>query len=210
MNGCRPRSVSEDVSVPAAILSLFLMFMFAGVTSGHAQSAAPAQPSPQAQAQAAPNDDNLAEAARKVRAKKAKSAPRKVYTDDDVSRSGSGVSVVGQAASGKSDEQRGRAGAQAAGNSGKLDEEYWRSRARELHYEIDARDQKIARIKEDIKKNGSSGFDASSGLQQNVIYVDDKNARIQKLEKEKAEFQKKLDELQEEGRKAGAPAGWFR
>ena len=43
-----------------------------------------------------------------------------------------------------------------------------------------------------------------------MAYVRDRNAQIQKLQKKRADLQKKLDELEEEGRKAGAEPAWFR
>jgi len=43
-----------------------------------------------------------------------------------------------------------------------------------------------------------------------VIMVEDRNAEIKKLEDRKADLQNSLDQLAEEGRKAGADSGWFR
>lgn len=208
------RNASRNVFPQFFIPLLLVMLSFAVVSRGKGQSSPPVPPTSQAESPATPQKDSLADAARKARAKKGKFSPLKVYTDDDVSgnQGGSGVSVVGQqsGAGGSADAAKGDAGSQAGTKSGKSDEEFWRSKARRLHDQMAAVDQEIAKLQDDIRKNGSSGFDASSGLQQNVIYVDDKNARVQKLQNHKADLQKQLDQLQEEGRKAGAPAGWFR
>ena len=40
--------------------------------------------------------------------------------------------------------------------------------------------------------------------------VEDRNMEIKRLNDQKAELQKQLDDLAEEGRKAGADSGWFR
>jgi hypothetical protein len=49
-----------------------------------------------------------------------------------------------------------------------------------------------------------------SGAQAGVIFVEDRNAQIQQVQKQKEGFERQLDELTEEGRKAGADSGWFR
>ena len=90
------------------------------------------------------------------------------------------------------------------------DEGYWRGKARGLLDQIAATDQQIGKTKEEIKKYGGDGFDATSGLKDNIIYIDNRNAKVQQLEKRKADLEKKLDQLQEEGRKAGAEPAWFR
>ena len=68
----------------------------------------------------------------------------------------------------------------------------------------------MAQLNEDIKKYGSAGIDVASGLRDGVAYVRDRHAQIQKLQKKKADLRQKLDELEEEGRKAGAQPAWFR
>lgn len=90
------------------------------------------------------------------------------------------------------------------------DEAYWRGKARELLDEIAALDQEIAKTKDEIKKYGADGFDATSGLQKNIIYIDNRSSKVQQMEKRKADLGKKLDQLQEDGRKAGASPAWFR
>ena len=56
----------------------------------------------------------------------------------------------------------------------------------------------------------ANGFDVTTGMKDNIAYINDRNGQLKDLEKRKVDLQKQLDELQDEGRKAGAPASWFR
>ncbi len=165
-----------------------------------AQSATPDQP-PQ-------KEDSLAEAARKAKVKKTPPAKGKVYTEDDLSgMKGPGVSVVGEAP--KTGARRVRP-MEPVGDRGENSEEYWRGRAQEILGKIAAADEAIAKTKDDIKKYGSGGFDVTTGMKDNIAYINDRNGQLKDLEKRKASLEKQLEELQDEGRKAGAPASWFR
>ena len=170
------------------------------------------QPSSQAQStnptQPPPKEDSLAEAARKAKEKKSATAKGKVYTEDDISSlKGPGVSVVGEAP--KKGARRSPS-TDPDGDGGQNNEEYWRGRAREILDQITAVDEEIAQKKEEIKKYGSGGFDVTTGMKQNIAYINDRNGQVKLLEKHKADLQKQLDDLQEEGRKAGAAPSWFR
>ena len=155
--------------------------------------------------------DSLAETARKAREKKAKQDPPKVYTEEELSRlSSHGVSVVGEG---------NRPGGNSAGDryvpdrrdqSRNREEAYWRGRARTILSQMAATDQQIEKVKEEIKKYGNGGFDPSTGLGKNVIYVDDRQSQLKRLEQQRANLDKQMDQLQEEGRKAGAQPSWFR
>jgi hypothetical protein len=169
-------------------------------SSTQAQPATPGQP-PQ-------KEDSAAEAARKAKAKKPAAAKGKVYTEDDLSgMKGPGVSVVGEAP--KKGARRARP-TDPGGDGGENSEQYWRGRAQEILGQIAAVDQAIASMKDDIKKYGSGGFDVTTGMKDNIAYINDRNGQLKNLEKGKADLEKQLDELQDEGRKAGAPASWFR
>ena len=172
-----------------------------------------AQSQPAASTPPQPQQDSVGEAARK--AKKAKAQPGKVYTDEDVAGMPGTVSVVGQAGSGSSgltepgdsSVQQKKGGASKSGND---QEAFWRGKARPIREKMAAIDQAMDKLREDIKKSGGAGFDASSGLKQNVIYIEDRNGQLKNLEKKKQELQTQLDELEEVGRKAGALPAWFR
>lgn len=164
------------------------------------------------------SEDSVAEAARKAKAGRAKSKPRKVYTEDDLSGLKKGtISVVG--------EESAPAAAQAEDAtalpllsleaspgpvSGERDEAYWRERAGKLRGEVADLDQQIEIVKDEIRKGGGAGFDPQSGLGQSVIYYTDRNTRLQRLEARRAELQKQMDALLDEARKAGVPPGWLR
>jgi hypothetical protein len=152
--------------------------------------------------------DSLAEAARKAKANKPAAAKGKVYTEDDLSgMKGPGVSVVGDAPN---------KGARRArptdpdGDGGESSEEYWRGRARQFLDAIAQTEEQIGQKKEEIKKFGSGGFDVTTGMKDNIAYINDRNGQLKDLEKRKAGLEKQLDDLQDEGRKAGASPAWFR
>ncbi len=171
------------------------------------------QSSSQTQSQPPQKQESAADAAKKAEKEKAK--PKKVYTEEDLAgMRGKGVSVVGEdqpAGAGGSETSKANAKTKAAvvPMSGQ-DEEYWRGKARALLGRIAVTEQRIEAKKEEIKKQGSGGFDITTGMKDNIAYIHDRNAQLQELEKHKADLQKQLDQLQDEGRKAGAPASWFR
>jgi hypothetical protein len=176
---------------------------------------AAAQSEPQMQDQSAPPAESLGEAARRARAQKAKTATAKVYSDDSVSTlSGHGVSVVGDGKAGSGsysgDSYSGGGGGGAAQGSAGSQESYWRGRANAIRGQMAQCDQKISEIQDEIAKHGAVTVDPMSGAQAGVIFVEDRNAQIQQVQKQKEGFERQLDELAEEGRKAGADSGWFR
>ncbi len=180
--------------------------------------------------QSAPAGDSLAEAARQARARKAKAAAGaganapKVYTEDKLSQlSGHGVSVVGDGNAGGSgssgnESSYSNAGANSGGNSdangagggGANGEQYWRGRAKTIRDQMARCDQEISNLQDEIAKYGAVSVDPQSGAMQSIIYVNDRNAKIRQIEEQKAGLQAQLDALEDEGRKAGADAGWFR
>lgn len=197
------------------IASLVLLLGLAGAALG--QSQGPPKSDKQAQQQTSgqgaasspagdsQKQDSVAEAAAKARVKK----PKKVYGEDDLKNLSGGVSVVGDAKAGSDRSAQDVTSATPASN-GKDAEKQWRARAQQIHAQLDATDEQIKNLKEDIKKNGASGFDAQSGMKQGVVYIDDKNARLQKLESKKKSLQQALDQLQEEARRAGVDSDWVR
>jgi hypothetical protein len=177
---------------------------------------------PQMESQEAPPPESLGEAARRARAQKAAAPPAKVYTEDKVARlSGHGVSVVGDGnqsgdlsdgenAENSEHELNGTGPAKANAPSGNADEKMWREKARAIHDQMAQIDDRISKIQEEIQKYGAVSFDPASGVRQNIIYIEDRNAQIKQLEEQKSKLQSQLDSLEEEGRKAGADSGWFR
>lgn len=183
-----------------------------GAAAGGQTQAANSQSQYQMQDQSAPAGDSLAEAARRAKAAKPKTAAPRVFTDDSVTHlSGHGVSVVGDTSAGQSGyeevEQTSDNGEQPAGAS---KEEYWRGRARQIRDQMAQIDRQIVGLREEIAKQGAVSVDPQSGLQAGVIYVTDRNAQIKELEGRKDGLQKQMEALEDEGRKDGADSGWFR
>jgi hypothetical protein len=177
--------------------------------------------------QSAPAVDSLAEAARQARARKAKAAAGaganapKVYTEDKLSQlSGHGVSVVGDGNAGGSgpssseessySEVGAGSGGSAAAGAGSNGEEYWRGKAKAIRDQMAQCDQEISKLQDEIAKYGAVSVDPQSGAMQSIIYVNDRNAKIKQIQDRKDSLQVQLDALEDEGRKAGADAGWFR
>jgi hypothetical protein len=214
---------SQNAAVLAGILLVSLVMacpLAAFAQSSSSQPSSPSSPQsttqPKTPSDAQPatldpspqKEDSLAEAARKAKAKKPPAAKGKVYTEDDLSgMKGPGVSVVGEAP------RKGTRRAQPTGPDGDEEpnsEQYWRGRARQILDAIAQTEEQIAQKKDEIKKLGSGGFDVTTGMKNNIAYIHDRNAQLKELENRKADLQKQLDELQDEGRQAGAPASWFR
>lgn len=167
----------------------------------------PQETQAQSENQSQQKEDSVAGAARKAKEKKNAASQRKVFTEDDLSRmKKDGISVVGGESkqSTENTSASGRKGSDEPNSEG-----YWRSKTQPILEKLADVDKQIAQLKDDIKKYGSGGIDISTGLKYNVAYVNDRNGQIQKLEKKQADLQKQLDDLQEEGRKAGAEPAWF-
>jgi hypothetical protein len=180
-----------------------------------AQTSAPASAEPQLQDQSAPQDQSLGAVARQAKAQKAKSEPAKVYTEDKLAGlSGHGVSSVGSGNSGGGGSYGGNAYNNAAASGGGQslgsNESYWRGRANGIRGQMAQLDAQIAGIREEIKKKGAVTVDPMSGASAGVIYIEDRNRQIRQIEDQKAKLQQSLEDLAEEGRKAGADSGWFR
>jgi hypothetical protein len=216
----RTASTGQFRRIFCGLLALLWPFAaaFAQSSSSLQQSSSSSQQSPQqtpppSQAPPAtpdqpPKPDSLAEAARKAKANKPASAKNKVYTEDDLSQlKGPGVSVVGDPP--RKDARRSQP-TDPDGDGGEDSEQYWRGRAQQILEAIAQTDEQIAQKKEEIKKLGSGGFDVTTGMKDNVAYINDRNGQLKELENRKLGLQKQLDDLADEGRKAGAPASWFR
>lgn len=190
---------------------LMLLAFAASSPLAFCQSQPASQPSqPPSQSQPQPKDDSNGDATKKTE----KPKPKKVYTEEDLSKIQGGVSVVGDSNPAAPSSNGAKTGASKDAGGPKIvpmsgqDENYWRGRAKEILDQIAAIDQEIAKTNDDIKKYGPEGFDAASKL--GVIYIDNRGTKVQQLEKKKSELGKKLDQLQEDGRKAGAPPEWLR
>jgi hypothetical protein len=176
-----------------------------------ASSASSSQSSTDPQMQTVEGDKpvSLAEAARRAKAQKPKTDSGKVMTEEDLhSLHGGGVSVVGGSSSGRNSyTPTYTTGAPSARDQ---EEQMWRSRARAIMDQMEQVDRAIETTKAEIAKYGGVGFDPSSGLKQNIVVIEDRNAQLKSLQNQRARLDQQMDALQEEGRKAGADSSWFR
>ena len=170
----------------------------------------------QGQGQDTPKNDSVVAASKKAKAKK----PAKVYSEDDLDRlKGPGVSVIGQKPA-PPDDAKGKDsdGKTTASKGDKTDEPevkdefYWRKRARKILDQLEAIDGQIEQAQEAARKPQPTKKDPEKDDPNaaSAAPANDAKAVLQDLEKQKADLERQLDALQEEGRRAGAPAAWFR
>jgi len=189
-------------------LSLGLLAALAIAAPAPAQSAPPQQPAPQQNAASATDP------AAKPKDASSDSAPKKVYTNGDLSgRGGGGVSVVGNS---KSTAKTG----QAATNQPK-NEQYWRNRAQQLRNQMAEVDRQIAQF-ESANQNQHTASTSSNGtnppppppsaytVEAHVRGSANANNPLERLKRRKAQIQQEMDQLEEEARRANVPAGWLR
>lgn len=213
--------LSKTCSTCAFLLVAVLLLVFWPVpeSASPAQSRGPSQTQSRkamqsaktAQEDSANKQSSLADAARKANADKNKPKSKHVFTNDDLSNMGGGISVVGNGSSGGSlaANQDSSAGLQGKGPA-TPNEAYWRERTRAIRDQIAGVDQQIDKVKQEIAKSGPAAFDPTTGLTQNVIVLHDRNAELQRLQDREQNLEKQLEDLADEGRKAGADPGWFR
>ena len=213
----RERDELKRALLVDALCLLLVLLALAAAARGQSEEQNPnqnQQANSQSQSQPQSNASNAAQGATPTAVHKNPAAKKKrVYTEEDLAGIKGGVSVVGDpnaASSQASAASQSSEGATGGADSGKKDEKYWRDRASEIHAKMDSLDQQIKDLQADIQKYGATGFDPQKGLKDNIIYVDDKNARLEQMQKKRADLDHKLDDLQEEGRKAGIPSSWVR
>src|SRR5260370_41613228 len=192
---CRSNAPSQSAALLARILLVSLAMVwplaaFAQSSSSQPTSSSSQQSStePKTQSHAQPatldpppkEEDSLAEAARKAKAKKPAAGKSKVYTEDDLSGlKGPGVSVVGDAP--KKGARRARP-TDPSGDGGENSEEYWRGRARQILDAIAQTDEQITQKREEIKKFGSGGFDGTTGTEDKIAQINAKNGQVEDFE----------------------------
>jgi len=162
--------------------------------------------------QSQPAADSVADAARKSKSDKPKTTQKKVFTEDDLpALKTGGLSVVGEKDSGTSPADAGKPSAKPAPATGNAKSEaYWRGRAQKIRDQMNALDQQISALKDEMQKGGHAGFDMQTGRNQNVVVLEDRNAKLKALEKRRDDLQKEMDALEEEARRADVPIGWLR
>ena len=161
-----------------------------------------------------PQTESLAEAARKSREQKKESKPTKVFTNDDLPKSG-GISTVGASGAAASSDQNASSASPTAAPKG---EKEWRARFADLHKRLD-QDQTaldVAQREANVDAVQFYGGDPQKGFQdqasqqpQGQDYVK-KKAEIEAKQKQVADDQQALSDAEDELRKSGGDPGWAR
>ncbi len=178
-------------------------------SSGSSQQSPPPAPAPSSTTPAATKTADGKDQPADKDAAKDKKKPRKVWTEDDISKVG-GISVVGDSsasrpAPGRSSSQPGGRGSDDSAQSKQLD--YYRDQLRQLQAQLDVTDKKI----NDLRNFKADNSSASGGINPNHGYsmtpIPD---QIKQLEDKKKEIQDKIDAVTDEARKKGIEPGQLR
>jgi hypothetical protein len=174
---------------------------------------------PQGSAQQ-PSGDPVADAARKAREKQKKEAPpKKVYTEDDLSRGKSSASDQSQSA-GSTGQQSGvgaadntQAAATGDDNAAQSDEKKWRKRFRDLSDKIAQAEKDLDLLQRELNKAQVQYYpDPQKALMQQYDRKDinDKTSKIDAKKKEIEQLKQSFSDLEDELRKSGGDPGWAR
>jgi hypothetical protein len=137
-----------------------------------------------------------------------KKKPKKVWTDDDISKVQGGISVVGDASSSNGSSE---ARQEDSANSGDAAQEsqvgYYREQLRQLQAQLDVTDKKI----DDLRNFKAEDTSASGGINPNRGYTMTPVAdQIKQLEDKRKQIQDKIDAVTDEARKKGIEPGQLR
>ncbi len=182
-------------------------------------AALPALARPQASEQQ-PAGDPVADAARKAREQQKKEAkPKKVYTEDDLSRGRSSASDQSAASTGQQAPQgtpeKPQAGATGEANTAedKNDEKKWRKRFQDLRDRIAQSERDLDLLQRELNKAEVQYYpDPQKALteQNDRKEINQKTAKIEAKQKEIAQLKQSFSDLEDELRKAGGDPGWSR
>jgi chromosome segregation ATPase len=167
-----------------------------------------------------PSSDPVADAARKAREKQKKEAPpKKVYTEDDLSRGKSSASDQSQSAGSTGQQSAGGATdntpATASGddNGAQTDEKKWRKRFRDLNDRIAQAEKDLDVLQRELNKAQVQYYpDPQKALmeQNDRKDINDKTAKIDAKKKEIEQLKQSFSDLEDDLRKSGGDPGWSR
>jgi prefoldin subunit 5 len=183
-----------------------------GQSSGSSQSQGQSQGQSQAQAQPAAGSSSATSTAKSSDAKTApdpaKKKPKKVWTDDDISKVGGTISVVGDSSAPQTDHNSAPANsANTPTNEQDAQIKYYRDQLQPLQAQLDATEKKI----EDLRSFKADNSSASGGINPNKGYTMTPVAdQIKQLEDQKKQIQDKIDVVIDEARKKGISSGQLR
>jgi flagellar motility protein MotE (MotC chaperone) len=138
----------------------------------------------------------------------AKKKPKKVWTDDDISKVSGGISVVGDSSPGSDSKTTAEPSAENSENSAQnSDIQNYREQIRQLEAQLDVTDKKLDELRNFKGDNAS----ASGGIDPNHGYTMTPVAdQIQQLEDKKKQIQDQIDSVLDEARKKGIEPGQLR
>jgi hypothetical protein len=165
--------------------------------------------------------DPVADAARRAReAKQTAPKPRKVYTDDDVSKSKTGPPATSSTESSSttkdSTTQVAGTSSKAAPTSAEQDakvEADWRKRFKEQHENIARAEKELDILQRENQKNQIQYYpDPQKAMTEQYTRKDinEKDAKIAAKQKEIDQLKQGLADLEDALRKAGGDSGWAR
>jgi hypothetical protein len=134
--------------------------------------------------------------------------PKKVWTEDDISKVGGSISVVGDSSSSDGAKGSSQSTGTSADNSAQGKEvENYRDQIRQLQAQLDAADKKL----DDLRNFKADNTSSSGGINPNHGYsmtpIPD---QIKQLEEKKKQIQDKIDAVTDEARKKGIEPGQLR
>jgi hypothetical protein len=192
-------------AVAGSHLALFALTLYVPIGS-EARSQDPAKPATQAQ-------DSSSNTSPSPTSNTPKPKTKKVWTNDNVPESGSGISVVGSGHSGTngSGGSGSKAQPKGAANSGSIDPRVIASLRDQLH-RLTAQLNIVERMYSDLKAQSKGESKSSGGLQQNTYAYDSSSVeeQLQHLQEKKKRIETSIDELMEAARKAGIEPGDLR
>ena len=163
----------------------------------------------QSQTVAAPEQDSLAEAARKTREqKKDATKPAKTFDNDNIPTTG-GISSVGEGTAAPS----GGGDTQSASAKPANDEKSWRDKFASLRHKLEQDQADLDVLQRELGVLNTQFYtDPNKALQQQLTRSDinDKIAEIDKKKAQIAADQQAISDAEDDLRKAGGDPGWAR
>ena len=167
-----------------------------------------------------PTGDPVADAARKAREQQKKEVkPKRVYTEDDLSRGRGGASDQSATSTGQQAPQgtpeNAQAGATGEANTAedKNDEKKWRKRFKDLRDRITQSEKDLDLLQRELNKAQVQYYpDPQKALmeQNDRKEINQKTAKIEAKQKEIEQLKQSFSDLEDDLRKAGGDPGWSR
>jgi len=129
-----------------------------------------------------------------------KKKPKKVWTNDELGKSGGGVSVVGEAAAPSAETKQKPDTATAKDEARQQRIHDYKEQLAKLQAQIDAADKHIDQLKNFHGENSSPSGGINMNQGYNMVPISD---QIQQLEDKKKQMRAKMDDLENEAHKNG-------